>query len=145
MNTRFNIRSRFADQTADTMREQYGITHHDLARIQAFAAVVHARIGLPLNTYFAGMNRFLDCFHDIALQAQMSHEERLAVQSSVAKLLHLDTAIVVDTYNAIIEETLTAQANALLEMSTPVTHIWAVAHRRAHRFQASAGHHERNP
>lgn len=188
MNTRFNIRSRFADQTADSMREQYGITQHDLARIQAFGVVVeprmdamvdswyawlrtqpefgqyfseddtltrvqglqhaywdmfmsgtvddayverrrrvgeaHARIGLPLNTYFAGMNRFLDCFHDIALQAQMSQEERLAIQSSVAKLLHLDTAIVVDTYNAIIEETLTAQANALLEMSTPVTHIW---------------------
>ena len=170
------------------MRAQYGITHQDLARIQAFAAFVeprmddmiegwydwlktqpefeqyfseadtlqrvqglqhgywqmfmsgvvddtyverrrrvgeaHARIGLPLNTYFAGMNRFLECFREVAIDAQMSDEDRLATQHSVTKLLHLDTAIVVDTYNAMVEDTLTAQANSLLEMSTPVTHIW---------------------
>jgi rsbT co-antagonist protein RsbR len=170
------------------MREQYGITHQDLARIQAFAAFVeprmdamvdswyewlktqpefdqyfsetetlsrvqglqhaywgmfmsgtvdnayverrrrvgeaHARIGLPLNTYFAGMNRFLDCFREVAIQAEMDDEERLATQYAVTKLLHLDTAIVVDTYNAIVEETLTEQANSLMEMSTPVTNIW---------------------
>jgi rsbT co-antagonist protein RsbR len=188
MNTSLNICSRFARQSADSMREQYGITRQDLARIQAFAAFVeprmdamvgswyewlktqpefdqyfsetdtlsrvqglqhaywsifmsgtvdnayverrrrvgeaHARIGLPLNTYFAGMNRFLDCFREMAIEAEMDHEERLATQYAVTKLLHLDTAIVVDTYNAIVEDTLTAQANSLMEMSTPVTNIW---------------------
>ena len=188
MNTHMNICSRFASQSADSMREQYGISHQDLARIQAFATHVeprmadmvddwygwlktqpeydqyfsdadtlqrvqglqqgywqmfmsgtvdegyvqvrrrvgeaHARIGLPLNTYFAGMNRFLDCFRTIAIAAEMDEQDRLATQHSITKLLHLDTAIVVDTYNAMVEETLTAQANSLMEMSTPVTHIW---------------------
>jgi rsbT co-antagonist protein RsbR len=188
MTTSFNLCSRFAHQSADSMREQYGISHQDLARIQAFAADVeprlgamierwydwlktqpeydqyfsdgdtlqrvqglqhdywlmfmsgtvddtyverrrrvgeaHARIGLPLNTYFAGMNRFLDCFREVAIEAELGEEDRLATQHSVTKLLHLDTAIVVDTYNAMVEDTLTAQSQSLLEMSTPVTHIW---------------------
>ncbi|MEE4193466.1 MAG: STAS domain-containing protein, partial [Halieaceae bacterium] len=83
-----------------------------------------ARIGLPLDTYFAGMNRFLQCFCDLAEASGMSAEDVAATQQSIAKLLHLDTAVVVDTYNAMVEETLTAQSKSLLEMSTPVTHIW---------------------
>lgn len=180
--------NQFSHQSPELMCEQYGISRHDLARIQAFAAVVepkmdemvdtwygwlktqpeydeyfseedtltrvqgmqhgywqlfmsgavdenyvarrrrvgaaHARIGLPLDTYFAGMNRFLQCFRDLAEASGMSAEEVAATQHSIAKLLHLDTAIVVDTYNAMVEETLTAQSKSLLEMSTPVTHIW---------------------
>ncbi len=188
MNTSLNICSQFSHQSPELMCQQYGISHQDLARIQAFASVVepqmdemvdswydwlktqpefaqyfseadtlkrvqglqhsywqlfmsgnideayvarrrrvgeaHARIGLPLNTYFAGMNRFLDCFREVAIAAEMEDQERLATQYSVTKLLHLDTAIVVDTYNAMVEETLTAQSRSLLEMSTPVTNIW---------------------
>ncbi len=180
--------NQFAHQSPQLMCEHYGITPHDLARIQAFAAVVepkmdemvdtwygwlktqpefdeffseqdtltrvqglqhsywqlfmrgavdedyvarrrrvgaaHARIGLPLDTYFAGMNRFLQCFRDLAEESGMEGGEVAATQHSIAKLLHLDTAIVVDTYNAMVEETLTAQSQSLLEMSTPVTHIW---------------------
>ena len=188
MTIQLNATTRMAHHNADAMRALYGITHQDLARIQAFASMVeprmdemvdewydwlktqpeydqyfseedtlkrvqgqqqgywqmfmsgsvdeayvekrrrvgeaHARIGLPLNTYFAGMNRFLDCFRHIAMSSEMDEEERLATQHSVSKLLHLDTAIVVDTYNTMVEETLNAQASSLLEMSTPVTHIW---------------------
>lgn len=188
MQSSLNICSQFAHQSPEKMCAQYGITPHDLARIQAFAAIAepemdamvdswyawlktqpefeqyfgdgdtltrvqglqhaywqifmsgnideayvarrrrvgeaHARIGLPLNTYFAGMNQFLDCFREVAIAGDMSEAERLATQHSVTKLLHLDTAIVVDTYNAMVEETLTAQSKSLLEMSTPVTHIW---------------------
>ncbi len=180
--------NQFAHQSPELMCEQYGLSHHDFARIQAFAAVVdpkmdemvdtwydwlrtqpefkeyfseadtltrvqgmqhsywqlfmggavdedyvarrrrvgqaHARIGLSLDTYFAGMNRFLECFRDLAHDSGMSGEDVAATQHSIAKLLHLDTAIVVDTYNAMVEETLTAQSKSMLEMSTPVTHIW---------------------
>jgi rsbT co-antagonist protein RsbR len=84
----------------------------------------HARIGLPLNTYFAGMNGFLEIFADVVSAAEMSAEERASTNRSLAKLLHLDTAIVVDTYNQIVEDTLTAQSKSLMEMSTPVTQIW---------------------
>jgi rsbT co-antagonist protein RsbR len=84
----------------------------------------HARIGLPLNTYFAGMNMFLDLFQKI-VASEFSSDEGGIVTIAVAKLLHLDTAIVVDTYNRMVEDTLTAQAKSLMEMSTPVTQIWS--------------------
>ena len=84
----------------------------------------HARIGLPLNTYFAGMNMFLELFARIP-RGERSDTDRMAAQDAVAKLLHLDTAIVVDTYNRLVEETLTAQSKSLMEMSTPVTQIWS--------------------
>jgi rsbT co-antagonist protein RsbR len=85
----------------------------------------HARIGLPLNTYFAGMNRFLEIFSIFLGKHKKEEAARLEIQESLAKLLHLDTAIVVDTYNHLVEEALTAQAKSLLEMSTPVTQIWS--------------------
>jgi len=84
----------------------------------------HATIGLPLNTYFAGMNMFLELLVELINQSALSEEEKGATIESVCKLLHLDTAIVVETYNQLIEETLTAQTRSLLEMSTPVTQIW---------------------
>ncbi len=84
----------------------------------------HARIGLPLNTYFAGMNKFLELLSAIARDQEGRGEARFALNSALAKQMHLDTAIVVDTYNQMVEDTLTAQAKSLLEMSTPVTHIW---------------------
>lgn len=85
----------------------------------------HARIGLPLNTYFAGMNRFLEIFSNFLAKHEKNKTTRVETQESLAKMLHLDTAIVVDTYNHLIEEALTAQAKSLLEMSTPVTQIWS--------------------
>jgi rsbT co-antagonist protein RsbR len=84
----------------------------------------HARIGLPLNTYFAGMNMFLEIFQSVVRDAEMADKDRWALGESVTKLLHFDTAIVVDTYNSLVEEALTAQAKSMMEMSTPVTQIW---------------------
>jgi rsbT co-antagonist protein RsbR len=85
----------------------------------------HARIGLPLNTYFAGMNMFMELFGRRMRESEMSSDDRSQMEGAVAKLLHLDTAVVVDTYNQMVEETLTSQANSLMEMSTPVTQIWS--------------------
>lgn len=85
----------------------------------------HARIGLPLNTYFAGMNMFLVIFFELLQRTELPPTDREAMMSSIAKLLHFDTAIVVDTYNRLVENTLTAQAKSLMEMSTPVAEIMA--------------------
>ena len=84
----------------------------------------HARIGLSLNTYFAGMNRFHEMFSVVLSEAEFPEDERTSTLHAVAKLLHFDTAIVVETYNRLVEETLTAQSRSLMEMSTPVTEIW---------------------
>jgi rsbT co-antagonist protein RsbR len=85
----------------------------------------HARIGLSLNTYFAGMNMFMELFGQCMRDADLSDDARSRMEESVIKLLHLDTAVVVETYNNLVEETLTAQAKSLMEMSTPVTQIWS--------------------
>ena len=85
----------------------------------------HARIGLPLNTYFAGMNMFMELFGKCMSDHDMADDARSRMEESVTKLLHLDTAVVVETYNHLVEETLTAQAKSLMEMSTPVTQIWS--------------------
>jgi rsbT co-antagonist protein RsbR len=84
----------------------------------------HARICLPLPTYFAAVNMFQELFNRILATEDHSQDVRAATAESFGKLLHLDTAIVVATYNNIIENTLTAQAKSLMEMSTPVTEIW---------------------
>ena len=85
----------------------------------------HARIGLSLNTYFAGMNMFMELFGKCLRDHDMADDARSRMEGSVTKLLHLDTAVVVETYNHLVEETLTAQAKSLMEMSTPVTQIWS--------------------
>jgi rsbT co-antagonist protein RsbR len=84
----------------------------------------HARIGLPLNTYFAGMNMFQELFSVVVKEGDFEEADRAPTLDAVVKLLHFDTAIVVDTYNHLVEQTLTAQARSLMEMSTPVTQIW---------------------
>ena len=84
----------------------------------------HARIGLPLTTYFAGMNMFLEVFLKILNESKLKDDARVAASESIGKLLHLDTAVVVETYNNLVEQTLTSQAKSLMEMSTPVTEIW---------------------
>lgn len=84
----------------------------------------HARIGLPLNTYFAGMNMFQELFSVVVKEGDFKEADRAPTLDAVVKLLHFDTAIVVDTYNHLVEQTLTAQARSLMEMSTPVTEIW---------------------
>jgi rsbT co-antagonist protein RsbR len=86
---------------------------------------VHARIGLPLNTYLAGMSVFQDVFTRVVMEGDFKAEEKIPMVMSVAKLLNLDTAIVVDTINRLVEETITAQSRSLMEMSTPVTEIWS--------------------
>ena len=83
----------------------------------------HARIGLSLNVYFAAMNMFLDCFSE-EVRDLMPVADAPSTQEALTKLVHLDTMVVVETYNRLVEETLTAQSKALVEMSTPVTQIW---------------------
>ena len=84
----------------------------------------HARIGLPMHTYFSGMNMFLKIFWGILSESSFSKEEQLSISEALAKLLHLDTAIVVESYTSIVNEQITSQSRAMMEMSTPVTQIW---------------------
>ncbi|MHC4822984.1 MAG: protoglobin domain-containing protein [Planctomycetota bacterium] len=83
----------------------------------------HARIGLQLSSYWSGVNTFLEIICQLLTQ-ELPQEEVVAVQGAITKVAHLDAAIIVDSYNAVVEDMLTSQSKALMEMSTPVTQIW---------------------
>ena len=85
----------------------------------------HARIGLPLNTYFAAMNVFLGLFTNLQTSVELASDGHVEMTSALTKLVHLDTAVVVDTSSELVNETIMAQSRSLLEMSTPVTEIWS--------------------
>src|SRR5262245_58142063 len=85
---------------------------------------VHARIGLPLPTYFAAMNFSAGVFLDDLYDGSLTPVEYVATTRSIDKLMNLDTSIVVDTYAELTESTIRSQSDALMQMSTPVTAIW---------------------
>lgn len=85
----------------------------------------HARIGLPLNTYFAGASRFVGVISDLLAANGMTGNARLASERAINKLLDLDIAVVVETYTRLEKETIESQSRSLMEMSTPVTEIWS--------------------
>jgi rsbT co-antagonist protein RsbR len=85
---------------------------------------VHARIGLSLPAYFAGMNVMLENFCEGQEMQKLSAEDRTATVRAVTKQIHLDTALVVETFSRLTTETITQQSRSLISMSTPVTAIW---------------------
>jgi rsbT co-antagonist protein RsbR len=85
---------------------------------------VHARIGLPLPTYFAAMNLSLKLLTETMYDGSLSHMDYAKTVRAVTKLLHLDTAIVVETFSAHTNRVIADQSQTLLEMSTPVTALW---------------------
>jgi len=85
---------------------------------------VHARIGLPLPVYLAGMNMSYQVFLEKLFQPELTKEQYAQALQSCSKLLHLDTDIVVQTYVDRSNQALEAQNRLLNDMSTPVTNIW---------------------
>ena len=84
----------------------------------------HARIGLPLGIYFSAMNRATVLFTGELYDDSLDAESYAASVLALHKVASMDTALVVDTYARISNEAASAQSNALMEMSTPVTQIW---------------------
>jgi rsbT co-antagonist protein RsbR len=84
----------------------------------------HARIGLPLTTYFTGIGKFVRTINRRLDEHKMKDDLRLRYARSVDRFMRLDISIIVDTYTRIEKETIAAQGRALMEMSTPVTEIW---------------------
>ncbi len=85
---------------------------------------VHARIGLPLPVYFAAMNFWLTALIQTRIPAGVSVDELPLATRSIMKLVHLDTAIVVEVYSEEVNRKISLQTKAIMEMSTPVSAIW---------------------
>ena len=87
---------------------------------------VHAQIGLPVEAYFAGVHVFLDLFSADVHSGKLdpgSASKGEAV-SALTKLIHIDTVVVVSTYNGHTQEIIAEQSSALMELSTPVSVLW---------------------
>lgn len=114
------------DRQLDHWRDLFAITSVDedyLAR-RTRIGQIHARIGLSLIAYFAGIERSLEIFTRQMPTGDLSPEELAAEHASFAKLLHADALVTIHAYNVATQRTIEAQAEALLEMSTPVAELW---------------------
>jgi rsbT co-antagonist protein RsbR len=117
---------------ARTKKNQYkfwedffrGSPDDDYLRRREGLGKTHARIGLPLTTYFTGVGKFVRTIHRLLDEEKMKDDLRLRYMQSVDRYMRLDVAIIVGTYTRIEKETIAAQGRALMEMSTPVTEIW---------------------
>lgn len=85
---------------------------------------VHARVGLGLPAYFAAMDVSLTLLGELMAERAPSQDAYLPALRAVTKLVHIDTAIVVEAYSRIVNEKIGDQARSILEMSTPVTSLW---------------------
>ena len=85
----------------------------DYVDYRRFIGETHARIGLGLPAYFAALTNFLDKF-----SPYITSVEQFA---AVNRLLHLDAALTVESFNRLSNKTISDQNKALMEMSTPVT------------------------
>jgi rsbT co-antagonist protein RsbR len=85
----------------------------------------HARIGLPLATYFTAVSKFVRTINRLLDEHKIKDDLRLRYVRSVDRYMRFETSIIVGTYTRIEKETIAAQGRALMEMSTPVTEIWS--------------------
>ena len=82
---------------------------------------VHATIGLSLQAYFAAMDKMMSLMVEAAAAEGLGGAEHVR---AIAKVIHLDTSIVVDTFSDLTNRTIRQQSEAIMAMSTPVTAIW---------------------
>ncbi|NMF33789.1 STAS domain-containing protein [Flammeovirga yaeyamensis] len=86
---------------------------------------VHARIGLSQEIYLAGVDHFLSLFVEMLLKVKdWSAEDINEARRGLNKMVHMDMTIIVQSYESIVNQKITAQSKTLMAMSTPVTQIW---------------------
>ncbi len=96
----------------------------DYIRRRREVGEVHARISLPVRTYFAAMDFALAWFSDCLREQDVSPEKYVATFQSLTKLVHLDIAVVVGALSERGNEIIAAQSRSLLDLSTPVIELW---------------------
>lgn len=85
---------------------------------------VHAQIGLSLEAYFAGVDRFLTMFVTAIADPENGVDDPAKTIAAVTKLTHLDTAVVVGTFSERTRQIISEQNQAMMQLSTPVSMLW---------------------
>lgn len=101
-----------------------GNINEDYVQRRRVTGETHARIGLSMTVFFAGMNIFDQLFSDMVQKQHLSENEQMLMSDAIAKQVHLDTGIVCEMYNYVSNELIVEQNKALMEMSNSVTEIW---------------------
>ena len=79
---------------------------------------VHFELGLTLNTFVSAMNKSLGIMVDDLYDGKTGTKSHGESVRSMTKLVHLDTAIVVDTFSRLDAETIADQSELLIRRST---------------------------
>ena len=111
---------------AQHWRDLFEVQQIDDAYIERRVRIgeIHAKIGLSLMAYFAGIDHSMRIFKHDLYDGSMSAEAYTRVSVAVSKLIHADATLVLDAYTRATSQKIADQASALLEMSTPVTALW---------------------
>jgi rsbT co-antagonist protein RsbR len=85
---------------------------------------IHAKIGLPVMIYMAGVSMAYEHLSGIHSRILGCNEASQTLNQTIANILHMDAGLIcqsfVDKRDALLQE----QSQAVLSMSTPVTEIW---------------------
>ena len=101
-----------------------GVIDKEYLELRKRLGITHARIGLPLDIYFAGSDHWVSLFIGVIDSLDLNLEDYKEARRAINKVTHMDMTISVQSYGHLINETIAAQSKTLLEMSTPVTKIW---------------------
>ncbi len=121
-------RLRRAQSQQSSYWKQFFHARLDLAYLDRLKILgsVHAQIGLPVEAYLASVHLFLELFIADINSGEMNavkHSKEKAI-IAVTRLIHVETAVVISTFNAHTQEIIAEQSSALMELSTPVSILW---------------------
>jgi len=85
---------------------------------------IHARIGLPVMIYMAGVSMMYEELGGMLPVMLKSKEQSMELNQAMANVLHMDAGLICQAFVDKRDELLNEQSQAVMAMSTPVTEIW---------------------
>lgn len=85
---------------------------------------VHAQISLPPQAYMAAMSVSYTIWTELLYDGSLTGQEHVSACRALAKLMNLETTVVMETFVERSNQVIINQGRALLEMSTPVAALW---------------------
>lgn len=98
--------------------------NEDYLRDRRRIGEVHARISLPVMFYMSGVSMVYNELIAMGRELVSQHDQAAELGRCMADLLHLDAALICQSFVDKRDELLNEQSQAVLAMSTPVTEIW---------------------
>ena len=102
-----------------------GVVDEEYINYRTSIGEIHARIGLPLDIYLAGVEKFSELLEKIIYGSKLTPKKAKELNRAVIKLINLDMSTIVQSYENMVNQKIAAQSKTLLEMSTPVTQLWS--------------------